>query len=85
MPQAWPKYRKKEEEEEGEEDFFQPVGKTKTLFVFSLFRAKPTAYGNSQARGQIRAAAAGLHHSHSNRGSEPGRQLKPRLIATPDP
>ena len=29
------------------------------------------AYGSSQARGQIGAAAASLHHSHSNSGSEP--------------
>jgi len=28
--------------------------------------AAPTAYGVSQARSQIRAIAAGLHHSHSN-------------------
>ena len=35
------------------------------LFIF-LFRASPAAYGNSQARGQIGATAAGLHHSHSN-------------------
>ena len=27
---------------------------------FCLFRAAPTAYGSSQARGRIRAAAAGL-------------------------
>ena len=26
------------------------------------------AYGSSQARGQIRATAAGLHHSHNNAG-----------------
>ena len=32
---------------------------------FCLFRAAPVAYGSSQARGQIRAVAAGLHHSHS--------------------
>ena len=41
-----------------------------TLFTYlscvCLFRATPTAYGGSQARSQIRAAAAGLHHSHSN-------------------
>ena len=36
------------------------------FFFFCLFRAAPTAYGSSQARGQIGAAAAGLHHSHSN-------------------
>ena len=38
------------------------------LFVFS--RAASMAYGGSQARGLIRAVAAGLHHSHSNLGSE---------------
>ena len=37
-----------------------------TFFFFFFFRAAPTAYGNSQTRGQIRAAATGLHHSHSN-------------------
>ena len=31
--------------------------------VFSLFRATPMAYGGSQARGLVRAAAAGLRHS----------------------
>ena len=37
------------------------------LFVclFS-FKATLAAYGSSQARDQIGAAAAGLHHSHSN-------------------
>ena len=39
--------------------------------LFGLFRAAPMAYGGSQAKGQIGAAAAGLHHSHSNAGSEP--------------
>ena len=33
------------------------------LFFFGLFRATPTAYGSSQARGQIRAAAVSLYHS----------------------
>ena len=37
------------------------------LFVyFLLFRAAPAACGGSQARGPIRATAAGLRHSHSN-------------------
>ena len=39
------------------------------LFIFNffgLFRAAPAAYGSSQARGQIRAVAPGLRHSHSN-------------------
>ena len=30
------------------------------FFFFGLFRATPTAYGGSQARGLIRAVAAGL-------------------------
>ena len=42
-----------------------------SLFFCLLFRASLSAYGSSQARSQIRAAAAGLHHSHSNTGSEP--------------
>ena len=33
---------------------------------FVDFRAAPAAYGSSQARGPIRAAAASLRHSHSN-------------------
>ena len=41
---------------------------------FFLFRATPAAYGGSQARGQIRAAAADLHHSHSEARSEPHLQ-----------
>jgi len=41
------------------------------LFYFFLFRATPLAYGSSQARGQIGATAAGLHHSYSNTGSKP--------------
>ena len=43
-------------------------------FVFPLFRATLTACGGSQARGQIGAVAASLHHSHSNAGSEPHLQ-----------
>jgi len=39
-----------------------------SLFFF-LFRASPATYGGSQARGRIGAAAANLHHSHSNTGS----------------
>ena len=37
--------------------------------LFFLFRAAPGAYGSSQARGRIGAAAGGLHHSHSHVGS----------------
>ena len=39
-------------------------------YYYCLFRAVPAAYGRSQARGPIGAAAACLHHSHSNAGSE---------------
>ena len=42
------------------------------LFGLSAFsRAAPEAYGGCQARGRIRAVAAGLHQGHSNMGSEP--------------
>ena len=37
----------------------------------------PVAYEGSQARRVIRAVAAGLHHSHSNKGSEPHLQPTP--------
>ena len=43
----------------------------RVFLLFFLFRGTPVAYRSSQARGQIGVAAAGLHHSHSNRGSEP--------------
>ena len=56
-----------------------------SFLFFFLFRAVPVTYGNSQSRGQIRAAAAGLQHSHSNVGSEPHLWPIPQLVATPDP
>ena len=47
---------------------------TEFIFYFIsflwLFRAAPAAYGGPQARGPLRATAAGLHHSHSNTRSE---------------
>ena len=43
------------------------------------------AYGGSQARGPIVAAAAGLHHSHSNGRSEPRLRPTLQLTAMPDP
>ena len=48
------------------------------IYLFCLFRAAPTAHGGSQARGLIRAVAAGLHHSHHNVRSEPC--LRPTYI-----
>ena len=55
------------------------------FFVFYLFRATPTAYGGSQARGLIGAVAADLHQSHSNTGSELHLQPAPQLMAMLDP
>ena len=34
------------------------------MYLF-IYKAAFGAYGSSQARGQIRATAGGLHHSHS--------------------
>ena len=45
----------------------------------------PEACGGSQARGWIRATAAGLHHSHSNARSEPHLRPAPQLTVTLDP
>ena len=55
------------------------------FFFFFFLRALPAAYGRSQASGPIGAAAAGLHHSHSNARSEPSLPPTPQLKATPDP
>ena len=51
---------------------------------FAISRAAPAAYEGSKARGLVGAVAAGLHHSHSNTGSEPRLQPTPQLTATPD-
>ena len=59
-----------------------------SFFFFSfflLFRAVGAAYGSFQAKGQIRAATAGLHDSHSNMESEPCLSPTPQLTATLDP
>ena len=55
------------------------------LLLFCLFRAMLLACESFQARGQIGAAAATLHHSHSNLGSELHLLPTPELTATPDP
>ena len=55
------------------------------LLLLLLFRAAHMAHGNSQARGQIRATAACLHHSHSNVGSKLHLGLTPQLTTTLDP
>ena len=53
------------------------------LFAFST--AVHAAYGGSQARDRIRAAAAGLRQSHSNAGSKQHLRPTPQLTATRDP
>ena len=58
---------------------------TQSYILFLLFMAIPVAYGSSQARGQIGAAAASLHHSHSNARSELHLRPAPQLMAMPDP
>ena len=45
-------------------------------FFFSFMTA-PAAYGRSQARGRIRATAAGLYHSPGNSRSKPNLILNP--------
>ena len=40
------------------------------FFFFLISLEIPTAYGHSQASGQIRAVAASLRDSHSSMGSE---------------
>ena len=53
--------------------------------LLCLFRATPTAYGGSQARGLIGAVAASLRQSQSNAGSEPRLRPTPQHTATPNP
>ena len=52
-----------------------------SFLFFFLFMDTPAAYGSSQAKGQIGAAAAGLRHSHSHTGSEPRLRPTPQLTA----
>ena len=49
-------------------------------FLFLLFRAVYLAYESSQARSWTGDVAAGLHHSHSNVGSEPCLWPTPQLM-----
>ena len=52
---------------------------------FFFLRVAPVAYGSSQTQGEIGAASACLHHSHSIAGSEPHPRPTPQLTATLDP
>ena len=54
-----------------------------SIFFFFFLQSVPTAHGCSQARGQIGAAAAGLHRSHCNTRLELYLWPTPQLTATP--
>ena len=55
------------------------------VLSFFLSLAALVAYGGSQAKGRIGAAASTLHQSHSNMGSELHLRPTPQLMAMPDP
>ena len=55
------------------------------FFFFSFFMAAGAAYGSSQARGWVWAAAVGLHHSDSDARSRLHLQPKPQLWQPPGP
>ena len=55
-----------------------------SIFFFSFFSAAPVIYGSSWGYGWIWAAAASLHHSHSNAKSEPHLWPTLKLVVTPD-
>ena len=57
------------------------------LYLYEMMDIQLIAYVSSQARGQIRAAAASLSHSnsHNNTRSKPHLRPIPQLEATPDP
>ena len=64
------------------EDIFSFAGFV-FVFVFCLFRAALVAYRVPRL-GVEGASAAGLHHSHSNAGSELRLRPTPQLTAMPD-
>ena len=64
---------------------YQPIFVCLFVCFLLFFRAPPTAYGGSQARGPIGATAAGLCQSLSNTRSELHLRPTPQLTAMPDP
>ena len=54
------------------------------VYLFIILAAH-AAYGNSHDRDRIRAAAASIHQSHSNVGSELKLRTTTEFAATPDP
>ena len=65
----------------------EPLGHQELCFVWFgfSFTAAPKAYGSSWPRGRIGAAAAHLHHGHSDAGSEPHLRSTLHLTARSDP
>ena len=55
------------------------------MVIFCFLGGHTSAYGRSQARGQIGAAAAGLLHSQSNARSDSHLRPTSQLKALPDP
>ena len=55
------------------------------FFVFAILGPCLWYVEVPRPSGLIGATSAGLHHSHSNAGSEPRLQPTPQLMATPDP
>ena len=66
-------------------DQFKDYLVSKTCYFLHLFKTVISLYERSQARGPIVAVAPGLHHSHSNAGSEPSLRPTLQLMATLDP
>ena len=64
---------------------FLPNTDPKDFFFFGFLGPLLRYIADSQAKGQIRAIAAGLHHSHSNIRSKPCLRSTPQLTATLDP
>ena len=58
---------------------------TSHVLFFLSFRAASVACGGSQARGPVRAVAAGLCQRYSKGGSKPCLRPTPQLRTTPDP
>uniref|UniRef100_A0A8D1KG20 Adenosine deaminase n=1 Tax=Sus scrofa TaxID=9823 RepID=A0A8D1KG20_PIG len=61
-----------------------PAFLAKFDYYMPAIASAPVAYGSSQVRCRIGAAAAGLRHSHSSLGSEPRLQPAPQLMAVGD-
>ena len=66
--------------------YISPPSSTQHSFnnFFFLFRATPVAYGSYKARDQTGTAAVGIHHNHSNAGSELHLKPTPQVVATLD-